>query len=46
VKRTDGVVISLTLLRLPNGSTLVTFHDVTNIGRFQAGLAEKSGDAA
>jgi PAS domain-containing protein len=33
-KRADGRVISLALSRLPNGSTVVTFTDLTDVERF------------
>ena len=35
-KRTDGRVISLSLSRLPNGATVVTFTDLTDLERFDS----------
>jgi len=42
VGRADGTIISLSLARLPDGATMVTFKDYTDIERFQAGLGERS----
>lgn len=46
ITRPDGRVISLAPARLPNGATLITFHDVTDIERFQALLSEATHHAA
>ena len=46
VTRPDGRVISLAPARLPNGATLITFRDVTDIERFQAVLSEATHHAA
>ncbi|HKU65556.1 MAG TPA: PAS-domain containing protein [Rhizomicrobium sp.] len=35
-RRADGRVISLSLSRLPNGATVVTFTDLTDLERFEA----------
>jgi PAS domain-containing protein len=35
-RRADGRVISLSLSRLPNGATIVTFTDVTDLDQFSA----------
>ncbi len=40
VTRADGRTIALDLSRLPNGATLVAYHDVTEIERFQAALRD------
>jgi PAS domain-containing protein len=42
VCRSDGTIISLSLARLPDGATLVTFKDFTDIERFQSSLTERS----
>jgi hypothetical protein len=35
-RRADGVLLSLSLSRLPNGATVVTFTDLTDLERFTA----------
>lgn len=35
-RRADGVLMSLALSRLPNGATVVTFTDLTDLERFTA----------
>jgi len=44
-KRADGRVISLSLSRLPNGTTVVAFTDVTDLEKFGA-LDDSMSDAA
>ena len=44
-KRADGRIISLSLSRLPNGSTVVAFSDITDLERFNA-LDEDMSHAA
>jgi len=41
-KRADGRVISLSLSRLPNGATVVTFTDLTDLERFDSLENDKS----
>ena len=38
ITRADGQSVSLSLFRLPDGGTMVSFSDVTNYLRFEAGL--------
>lgn len=45
IMRGDGKVISLSMVRLPNGATLVTFRDLTDIERF-ANFLKSSGSSA
>jgi hypothetical protein len=35
-RRADGRVISLSLSRLPNGTTVVAFTDITDLEKFNA----------
>ncbi|HTQ15504.1 MAG TPA: PAS-domain containing protein [Rhizomicrobium sp.] len=44
--RTDGRIIALSMKRLPNGATAVTFCDLTDIERFQAANRGPSHAAA
>jgi PAS domain-containing protein len=44
--RADGRVISLALSRLPNGATVVTFKDVTDLEKFRALQNDTSNAAA
>jgi PAS domain-containing protein len=46
ISRPDGRLISLAPVRLPNGSTLITFRDLTDIERFRAFLRESVHHAA
>ena len=46
VTRPDGRIIALAPARLPNGATLITFRDVTDIERFQALRSESTHHAA
>jgi PAS domain-containing protein len=46
VRRTDGRIIALSMARLPNGATAVTFSDLTEIERFEAAQKETSHSAA
>ena len=46
ITRTDGKVIGLSPHRLPNGATLITFRDLTDIVRFKAQISEPSHNAA
>jgi PAS fold len=39
-RRADGRTISVSMSRLPNGATAVTFADVTDIERYDAHLTE------
>ena len=43
-KRADGRTLSLSLSRLPNGSTVVAFTDITDLEEFAA-LAEDAAQA-
>jgi PAS domain-containing protein len=45
-RRADGRVISLSLSRLPNGTTVVAFTDITDLEKFSALDEEMSGAAA
>ena len=45
-RRADGRVISLSLSRLPNGTTVVAFTDITDLEKFAALEEEVSGAAA
>ena len=45
-RRADGRVISLSLSRLPNGTTVVAFTDVTDLEKFTALDEDMSGAAA
>jgi PAS domain-containing protein len=40
VKRADGRMLFIAMSRLPNGSTVVTFSDLTNLEKFLAAQAE------
>jgi PAS domain-containing protein len=45
-RRADGRILSLSLSRLPNGATIVTFADITDLERFGAMQREDArGDA-
>jgi PAS domain-containing protein len=46
VTRSDGREIHLTPTRLPNGATLVTFRDMTDLVRFESVRRETTHDAA
>ncbi len=46
ITRSDGKVIALAPSRLPDGATLVTFRDMTDIERFRSLLRESSHSAA
>ena len=46
IARMDGHTVSLSLIRLPDGGTMVTFSDVTNYLRFEAGLRAGTAMAA
>ena len=42
VERADGRIVSLSMSRLPDGATIVSFKDFTDLERFQAGLGERT----
>ena len=42
VERADGRIVSLSMARLPDGATMVSFKDFTDLERFQAGLSERT----
>ncbi len=44
--RADGKIISVSMSRLPNGATVVTFTDLTNIKRFEIASEEPAHVAA
>jgi PAS domain-containing protein len=44
-KRADGRVLSLAMSRLPNGSTVVTFSDLTNLENFTGAQGETDARA-
>jgi hypothetical protein len=44
--RADGRVISLSMSRLPNGATIATFSDMTDLERFREEQAKKPHAAA
>jgi PAS domain-containing protein len=46
ILRADGRSLTLSLVRLPDGATLVSFSDMTEVQRFQNVLAESSVIAA
>jgi len=46
VVRADGRVISLSMSRLPNGATIATFSDLTDLQKFEEAHAETSHVAA
>jgi PAS domain-containing protein len=46
ILRADGRSLTLSLVRLPDGATLVSFTDMTDVQRFQNVLAESSVIAA
>ena len=46
ITRMDGHTVSFSLIRLPDGGTMVTFSDVTNYLRFEAGLRAGTAMAA
>jgi PAS domain-containing protein len=45
-RRADGRVFSLSLSRLPNGATVVTFADITDLERFSAAQVQGANAAA
>jgi PAS domain S-box-containing protein len=44
--RADGRIISVSMSRLPNGATVVTFTDLSAVKRYQSEIAEKAHVAA
>jgi PAS domain-containing protein len=46
ITRADDKVLSLAPSRLPNGSTMITFRDTTDVERFDAWLSEEAHTAA
>lgn len=46
ILRADGRSLTLSLVRLPDGATLVSFSDMTDVQRFQNVLAENAAIAA
>jgi PAS domain-containing protein len=44
--RADGRTIALTMARLPNGATMATFSDLTDLGRFESLQTEATHVAA
>ncbi|HWC64040.1 MAG TPA: PAS-domain containing protein [Rhizomicrobium sp.] len=45
-RRADGRMLSIAMARLPNGSTVVTFSDLTNLEKFLAAQKEDAGITA
>jgi PAS domain-containing protein len=45
-RRADGRILSLSLSRLPNGATIVTFADMTDLERFGSMLKEEDSHVA